>query len=79
MPRPATEEPAIHRKARRRSAFRVVYVDFREKPIDNTEPSMRLIGKLFGKEERAEEFIAFRAEEIARVTDVIAKNESQAP
>jgi len=47
----------------------VVYVDFRERPFENTEPSMRLIGKLFGEEEKAEEFIAFRAAEIARVTD----------
>ncbi|HEY8565155.1 MAG TPA: ABC transporter substrate-binding protein [Beijerinckiaceae bacterium] len=47
----------------------VVYVDFREKPFENTEPSMRLIGKLFGREAVAEEFIAFRAKEIARVED----------
>lgn len=51
----------------------VVYVDFREKPFEHTEPSMRLIGKLFGKEQRAEEFIKFRAEQIALVTDRLAK------
>ncbi|CAN5125411.1 ABC transporter substrate-binding protein [soil metagenome] len=51
----------------------VVYVDFREKPFQNTEPSMRLIGKLFGKEKIAEDFIAFRAVEIARVTDRLPK------
>jgi iron complex transport system substrate-binding protein len=28
----------------------VVYVDFREKPFENTEPSLRLMGKLFGRE-----------------------------
>ena len=28
----------------------LVYVDFREKPMENTEPSMRLMGKLMGKE-----------------------------
>lgn len=51
----------------------VVYVDFREKPFQNTEPSMRVIGKLFGQEKLAEDFIAFRAAEIARVTDRLAK------
>ncbi|MCV9939749.1 ABC transporter substrate-binding protein [Boseaceae bacterium BT-24-1] len=51
----------------------VVYVDFREKPFEHTEPSMRLIGKLFGKEQVAEEFIAFRAEQIKVVTDRLAK------
>lgn len=51
----------------------VVYVDFREKPMLNTEPSMRLIGKLFDKEKVAEEFISFRAAEIAKITDTLAK------
>ncbi|TYC55867.1 ABC transporter substrate-binding protein [Rhodobacterales bacterium] len=51
----------------------VVYVDFREKPMQNTEPSMRLIGKLYGEEEKAESFIEFRAEAIARVTDKLAE------
>ncbi|MFC5508065.1 ABC transporter substrate-binding protein [Bosea massiliensis] len=51
----------------------VVYVDFREKPFQNTEPSLRLMGKLFGRETVAEDFIAFRAAEIARVTDRLAK------
>jgi iron complex transport system substrate-binding protein len=57
----------------------LVYVDFRERPFANTEPSMRLFGKLFGKEERAEEFIAWRAAEIARVTDVIEKENPARP
>jgi iron complex transport system substrate-binding protein len=51
----------------------VVFVDFRDKPFENTEPSMRLMGKLFGKEARAEEFIAFRKEQIERVTERLAK------
>ena len=50
----------------------VVYVDFREKPFEHTEPSMRLIGKLFGKEQIAEDFITFRAEQIKVVTDRLA-------
>ncbi|WP_332684344.1 ABC transporter substrate-binding protein [Bosea sp. (in: a-proteobacteria)] len=51
----------------------VVYVDFREKPFEHTEPSMRLIGKLFGKEQIAEDFIKFRAGQIALVTERLAK------
>lgn len=50
----------------------VVYIDFRDKAFENTEPSMRIVGKLFGKEDRAEDFIKFRAEELAKVTDRIA-------
>ncbi|KFC69351.1 Periplasmic binding protein precursor [Bosea sp. LC85] len=50
----------------------VVYVDFRHAPFVNTEPSLRLMGRLFGRSEVAEELIAFRAREIARVTDRLA-------
>ncbi len=57
----------------------VVYVDFRERPFENTEPSMRLIGKLFGEEEKAEEFIAFRAAEIARITDRLKDAKADQP
>ena len=57
----------------------VVYVDFREHPFVNTEPSMRLFGKLFGKEDRAEDFIAWRAAQIERVTEIIAKADPERP
>jgi iron complex transport system substrate-binding protein len=57
----------------------LVYVDFREKPMENTEASMRVIGTLFGKRDKAEEFITFRAEQIARVTDVLAKADAKKP
>lgn len=51
----------------------VVYIDFRHSPFQNTEPSMRLMGQLFGKSEIAERLIAFRAAEIARVSERLAK------
>ncbi|PMR69301.1 ABC transporter substrate-binding protein [Halomonas heilongjiangensis] len=57
----------------------VVYVDFREHPFTNTEPSMRLFGQLFGEEQRAEAFSAWRAAEIRRVTDVIAEADPERP
>ena len=57
----------------------VVYVDFRERPFTNTGPSMRLFGTLFGEEERAEGFSAWRDAEIRRVTDVIAKAAPERP
>jgi len=57
----------------------VVYVDFRHAPMENTEPTLRLIGKLFGKEARAEQLIAFRTQEIKRVTDIIAAHQPARP
>ncbi|WP_419710601.1 ABC transporter substrate-binding protein [Pseudomonas sp. NFX224] len=57
----------------------VVYVDFRNNPIQNTEPTMRLFGQLFAKEQRAEAFIDFRNQQIRRVTDVIEKHHPPRP
>ncbi|TRW98675.1 ABC transporter substrate-binding protein [Paracoccus sp. M683] len=49
----------------------LVYVDFREQPMEHTAASMEIIGTLFGKEDRASEFNDFYRQEMARVTDVI--------
>lgn len=57
----------------------LVYVDFRENPLVNTEPSMRLIGQLFDKEDEAEAFIDYRNRQIKRVTDVIAAASPERP
>ncbi|NWE49681.1 ABC transporter substrate-binding protein [Pseudomonas gingeri] len=57
----------------------VVYVDFRNNPMENTEPTMRLFGKLFGLERRAEAFIDFRNRQIRRVTDVIEAHRPARP
>lgn len=50
----------------------IVYVDFREKPFENTAKSMDLMGQLYGKENRAAEFNAFFGEELDKVRSVIA-------
>jgi iron complex transport system substrate-binding protein len=57
----------------------VVYVDFRNNPMQNTEPTMRLFGQLFGEEARAEAFIAFSQQQIRRVTDVIEARQPPRP
>ena len=57
----------------------VVYVDFRNNPMKNTEPTMRLFGQLFGKQARAEAFIEFRNQQIRRVTDVIEAHHPARP
>ncbi len=56
-----------------------VYVDFREDPIENTIPSMRLIGQLMNDEAAAEEFITFAEAQLARVTDVIEQADPERP
>ncbi|RNF35667.1 ABC transporter substrate-binding protein [Paracoccus methylarcula] len=57
----------------------IVYVDFREDPVAHSIESMRIMGKLIGQEEKAEEYIAYVEEQMARVTDVLAKAEFERP
>lgn len=51
----------------------IVFVDFREQPSVNTEPSLRLLGALLGRQERAEALAAYRREQIGRVTSRLAE------
>ncbi|KXJ59273.1 MAG: Fe3+-hydroxamate ABC transporter substrate-binding protein [Thalassospira sp. Nap_22] len=51
----------------------VVMIDFRAKPFENTPKSIRLLGKLMGKEEQAEAFVKFYEENLRKVTSRAAK------
>ncbi|MBD8890271.1 ABC transporter substrate-binding protein [Roseibium litorale] len=57
----------------------VLYIDFRHEPLKNTEPSIRLLGKVMGREQRAEEIISFRQKAMARVTDVLEREKPKRP
>ncbi|WP_429944124.1 ABC transporter substrate-binding protein (plasmid) [Agrobacterium vitis] len=57
----------------------VLYIDFRHQPLHNTEPTIRLLGEIMGREKRAEEIIAFRKKALAQVTDVIEKKKPARP
>lgn len=76
--KPATEEAGYDDKLAELS-IPIVYVDFREDPIAHTIPSMRIMGRLTGREEAAEAFIAFAEAQMARVTDVIAEADPARP
>jgi iron complex transport system substrate-binding protein len=54
------------------AGIKIVYLDFRIDPEKNSEASIEILGKMFGAQERAKEFIAYRRAEIARVTDRLA-------
>ena len=76
--KPATDD-AGYEETLAKIGIPLVYIDFREKPMENTEASARIVGKLFGKEDEADALIRFRAEQIERVTDVIAKAKPKRP
>ncbi|MBX2831749.1 MAG: ABC transporter substrate-binding protein [Rhodospirillales bacterium] len=45
-----------------------VMIDFRSKPFENTPKSIRVLGKLMGKEDQAEAFLKFYEDNLAKVT-----------
>lgn len=49
----------------------VVIVDFRIDPLVNTPKSIRILGKLMGREKEADEFLAFYEAELKRVSDKV--------
>jgi len=64
----ATDESQLTEKLNK-LGIPVVFIDFREKPFENAEKSIRIMGQLVGKPQRAEEIIAFRQQQIDIVTD----------
>ncbi|MGA0616209.1 ABC transporter substrate-binding protein [Paracoccus sp. KR1-242] len=57
----------------------IVYVDFREDPMAHSIESMHIMGKLTGREDRAEEYVQFVDQQMKRVTEVLAKAEFTRP
>ncbi|MCP3445804.1 ABC transporter substrate-binding protein [Bradyrhizobium sp. CCGUVB14] len=57
----------------------VLYIDFRHRPLENTEPTIRLLGRIMGREARSEEIIAFRRQAMAAVGDVLAAKQPKRP
>jgi len=57
----------------------IVYVDFREDPLAHSVESMRIMGKLTGQEDRAEEYVTFVNDQMKRVTDTLAAEMFERP
>jgi len=49
-----------------------LFIDLREEPLTNTEPTMRLLGRVFGREAEAQAFLDFYKTEALKVTDRVA-------
>ncbi|MCK8782687.1 ABC transporter substrate-binding protein [Rhizobium sp. NTR19] len=58
---------------------KIVYIDFREHILDNTEPSLKILGKLFGHEDRADAVAAYWKQQMARVTDKLKQANPKKP
>jgi iron complex transport system substrate-binding protein len=76
--KPATEDAGYDDKLAE-LGIPIVYVDFREDPMAHSIESMRIMGKLTGHEDRAEDYISFVNDQMARVTDMLAKADFTRP
>jgi iron complex transport system substrate-binding protein len=52
----------------------IVFIDFRLHPFKNTVPSMEVLGKVLGKEEKAQEFIEFYQRRMVHIKGTLLKN-----
>ncbi|MEY9162881.1 iron complex transport system substrate-binding protein [Sinorhizobium fredii] len=57
----------------------VVVVNFNDDVLKRTPDTMRLLGKIFEREEKAEEFARFYEERLARIRDRVAKHPGPGP
>ena len=74
----ATEEAGLLQKLAK-VGVPVVFIDFRERPFENSEPSIRLMAKLLGREDRAEDLISFRREQVEIVQKRLATYSGKRP
>ncbi|WP_413650017.1 ABC transporter substrate-binding protein [Pantoea sp. B65] len=57
----------------------VVFIDFREKPFENAEKSIRIMGQLVNKPQRAQQIIDFRQQQIDRVVNRLKNYQGPRP
>lgn len=55
----------------------VVFIDFRQQPLENTARSVEIFGKVLGMEKQAAAFVNFYESEVAKVTDRLQKSPPQ--
>ena len=57
----------------------VAVIDFRQQPLENTVPSTLLLGRLFGKQERAQQFVDYYIQQVNQVFSRVEKLKAPAP
>jgi iron complex transport system substrate-binding protein len=57
----------------------VVFIDFVADPIENTVPSMRLLGRLLAREAAAEDFVGFHRTRTRRIEERLAQTKPTRP
>ncbi|MGC1330781.1 ABC transporter substrate-binding protein [Pseudomonas sp.] len=68
---PGLDNPIV--KQLQDAGIAVVFIDFRQHPLQNTVPSMRLLGKVLHREPQAQAYVDFYQQHLKRVQDVVSK------
>ena len=74
-----SEQSQVLLSALEAAGIPVVFIDFRNAPLADTADSMRILGKVIGREDKAEAFAQAYEADIAKVTDAIAAASPQRP
>ena len=56
-----------------KAGIKVIFVDFRQRPTQNTIPSILLLGKVLGKERAANEFVDYYLSQMRKISSVVDK------
>ncbi len=75
-PGPAAKEQIAQLEA---AGIPIVFIDFRKDPFNNTVPSIRLLGQILNRQQKAEAFIQFYETRRKRIADRIATKKPAAP
>ncbi|MGY4492682.1 ABC transporter substrate-binding protein [Pseudomonas sp. TE3610] len=67
---PGLDNPIV--KQLQDAGIPVVFIDFRQHPLQNTVPSIRLLGKVLHREPQAQAYIDFYQQHLKRVQDVVS-------
>ncbi len=54
-----------------KAGIKVVFVDFRQRPTQNTIPSLLLLGKVLNREKQANEFVDYYIQQMRKVSSVV--------
>jgi len=66
---PGRDNPMI--PALQEAGIPIVFVDFRQHPVQNTVPSLRILGQALDRQAQAEAYISFYEEHLARVRRIV--------
>lgn len=55
----------------------VIFIDYRMRPLHNTVPSILMMGRVFAKEDVAQEFADFYMQQMRRITNVTAEYDAE--